>query len=117
MTITVKVKAIDESFEFDESTVPASATAFLLNYGYKQWLNDGAAIDRKKVPDAAEARVLATKRVHDRVNCIRSGDMPAPRGEADPATSEMRKVVAALLASGWSADQVVEALAKKKKAA
>ena len=113
--ISVHVKKLGTTHEFDETALPATTIAFLLRYGFKQWLNDGAAVDRKKFVADDEALAEAKAGVEDRIARIHSGDMPTERGESDPALRAQRKFAAELAKERASEAEMAAALEWIKK--
>src|SRR5262245_3296067 len=115
MKTTIRVKCTGESVDFDTDSLPTVSTEFAFNYGLKQWVNDGAAKQRKDFDtdaDYDEARVAGA---NDRIERLRSGDVPGTREPADPDTAASRRLAKTAKDAGASLAAVMADAKKAEK--
>ena len=94
-------------YETETADLPTASVEFLLNYGYRQYLADGAAVAKLdkdgNVRDKDEITDLKTTGVERRFDNVKVGSFPAGGGIRDPLASEIRRVTWKLLKSAAKA--------------
>lgn len=74
MAFTYSANGVDTTIDFE--TLPEASRAFIINYGLRQYLNDGAAVAKDWTPPEGETRTIEeekTRRVNDRLTKLREG--------------------------------------------
>jgi hypothetical protein len=100
MQTTIHVKCTGESVDFDTESLPPATVEFVFNYGLKQWVNDGAAKQRANFDSDEEFESARVAGANERIERLRSGDVPGTRAPASPATKLGRQVAAAAVEAG-----------------
>lgn len=119
MTI-LKCKILDQSYELDSADLPEASREFLLAYGYKQYIADGAAVSKfdsdgtELTDDEMEAAKVegADKRFAN----VQSGDFTRTASR-DPVEVETRRVAQAWLRAECKARKLKYPDGKANKAA
>jgi|SRR5215475_4022295 len=93
MIVTVLVKCTGDQVEFNSDDLPAVSNGFIFSYGIRQWVNDGAAKQRKDY-DSDEAYETARREgANERIERLRAGDVPGTREPTDPNAALIRKTL------------------------
>lgn len=102
MTYTFKfsfgTNAVEQSFEFD--SLPVAAQEFIINYGLKQYLSDGAAVGKEECETEELRNELKASRVNERADKLRQGTMSqraASSRVVDPQAKIKRELAKELL--------------------
>jgi len=111
MITTILVKCSGETVEFDTDALPAVTNEFVVNYGFKQWVNDGAAKQRKDFDSDEEYEAARVAGAQDRIERLRAGDVPGTRAPADPNLAKARKLAKTAEAGGVDIDALLAAVA------
>jgi hypothetical protein len=104
MLFNMTVSKIDESVDFDWTTLPESSQRYVVQYGLNKSINDcHASIKRSDYADGPDGDTEWRTDVRDaafkRIEQIRSGNTPGTRQSADPKTAAMRKLVSGAVAN------------------
>jgi hypothetical protein len=111
-TITVQIRKLDEVVEFVVESLPAASIQYLLQYGATQSINDcHASVIRKNFETDTAFADAVMEKVNERVNQIRTGEVPGTRGTANPAMAKARALVAKMADDPKLAAQVEALLA------
>lgn len=102
----ITTKILERSWSVNEVELPRESLAFLLQYGFKQYLADGAAVskDDEDGNPKSEEEMLAEKLagIAKRLSNVESGDF-SRTSTRDPFESELRRVVVAALKKAFKA--------------
>lgn len=89
--------------EIDFDTLPQASKEFIINYGLKQYLNDGAAVGKDECESEDERNQLKADRVADRVTKLKDGTMSIRGGTrvTDPVAKIKRDLALDILKDFW----------------
>ncbi len=93
MLLSTTVKKLGMVFERDSSALPPASIAYLLEYGWKQAINDPhASIKQADFESDDEFRAAVGAVVAKRLEQIDSGNVPGTRAPADPNLTRAKKL-------------------------
>jgi len=88
----------------DVATLPKASQEFLMTYGLRQYLSDGAAVGKDEAESEAERNKLKAGRVLDRVKKLQDGTMSVRGGGTrvtDPIQKIKRDIALEILKKHW----------------
>jgi hypothetical protein len=93
---TLSTTILGTVYETESDNLPQASVEFLLAYGYRQYLADGAAVAKEdkdgNVRDQDEIDALKVSGVEKRWDNVQIGTFPAGGGQRDPFTTELNRV-------------------------
>jgi hypothetical protein len=94
-TITVQIRKTDTAVDFVVESLPPASIQYLLQYGATQSINDcHASVIRKNFETDTAFVDAVMEKVDERVNQIRTGEVPGSRAPANPVMAKARALVA-----------------------
>ena len=106
---TLSTKLLGSTYSVELADIPPESVAFLLSYGFKQYVADGAAVS-KQDPDGndrsdAEIEELKLDGIAKRMENIRAGDFTRTASR-DPFDVEVRRVAMDFLKARAKAQKI-----------
>jgi hypothetical protein len=112
-TYTVPISKIGDSVDFDWDSLPEASRDYVVMYGFKKSINDTHASVTRDKYDSGEAYLAAVhEKVDERIEQIRSGNVPGTRAAADPHAQKARKLAKEL--SDSELEAALEWIMKKR---
>lgn len=81
----------ESAVELDFASLPQAAQEFIVAYGLRQYLNDGAAVAKDECDSEDERNKLKIDRINERVQKLRDGTM-SQRGGGTRVTDPIQKI-------------------------